>query len=341
MLVLSLMTSAHLLGATPAARLDIRWDTSEADAALAILEKGEAASPSDWKKLFRSKCFVRLEAREVALGKTLGTPRTVDLEAFRRHLTNPEVRSQRATFLRSLQEWKKTDLESLSRKVQRFLPTGSPQSFTLCPMIKPQDNSFVFDLGGKEPSIFLYLDPNLTQPQFEVMVAHESHHVGLGGHKRPDLLAKVETQSQQVQDACQWMGAFGEGFAMLAAAGGPDAHPHAVSKVEDRERWDRDIANFPQHFAELDAFFVSILEGRLKGDALRQQAARFYGPEQGPWYTVGYQMAVLVERHLGHARLLQCMEDPRLLPGAYEEATAKAGGTRPHWNAKLLERLAF
>jgi hypothetical protein len=41
-----------------------------------------------------------------------------------------------------------------------------------------------------------------------------------------------------------WIGGFGEGFAMLAAAGGPDVHPHAVSASDERARWDKDVANF-------------------------------------------------------------------------------------------------
>jgi hypothetical protein len=41
-----------------------------------------------------------------------------------------------------------------------------------------------------------------------------------------------------------WLGAFGEGFAVLAAAGGPAVHPHATGTAEDRARWDEDVANF-------------------------------------------------------------------------------------------------
>jgi len=43
------------------------------------------------------------------------------------------------------------------------------------------------------------------------------------------------------QAEASWIGAFGEGFAMLAAAGGPAIHPHAVSSPEERARWDKDV----------------------------------------------------------------------------------------------------
>jgi len=229
----------------------------------------------------------------------------------------------------------------ISSRVQAFLPQGSPQTFTLAPMIKPQDNSFVFDLEGPNPAIILYLDPNLSQGEFESLVAHEAHHVGLGGYRNPLEQEMLAQQPQEVQDVVRWVGAFGEGFAMLAAAGSTEVHPHAVSKPRDRERWDQDIALFAQHQKELDAFFMDVLEGRLQGDAQKQRAFEFYGPEQGPWYTVGYQMAVLVERQLGRERLLQCMTKPRLLLAAYHEAAQRQGGNWPRWNPALIERLGF
>ena len=50
------------------------------------------------------------------------------------------------------------------------------------------------------------------------------------------------------------IGAFGEGFAMLAAAGGPDVHPHAVSSPEERARWDKDMLNFNDDLKKVECF---------------------------------------------------------------------------------------
>ena len=41
-------------------------------------------------------------------------------------------------------------------------------------MVKPKTNSFVFETTSN-PAIFLYLDPEESQSEFENIVAHESH----------------------------------------------------------------------------------------------------------------------------------------------------------------------
>lgn len=45
---------------------------------------------------------------------------------------------------------------------------------------------------------------------------------------------------------------FSEGLAMVAAAGGPDVHPHAKSTPEIRAGWDRDVANFEQDLRKVE-----------------------------------------------------------------------------------------
>lgn len=40
-------------------------------------------------------------------------------------------------------------------------------------------NSFVWELSS-DPTIFLYLDPEVTRDKFDNNVAHELHHIGLG-----------------------------------------------------------------------------------------------------------------------------------------------------------------
>lgn len=44
---------------------------------------------------------------------------------------------------------------------------------------------------------------------------------------------------------------------------------------------------------------------------------------QGPWYTVGWKMAVLIEKTYGRAKLIECMCDQRKLLATYNEAAKK------------------
>ena len=62
---------------------------------------------------------------------------------------------------------------------------------------------------------------------------------------------------------------------------------------------------------------------------------------QGPWYTVGWKMAVTIERVYGRARLIECMCDQRRLLSTYNEAALKLGRSSPEqltlWSASLVE----
>lgn len=126
---------------------------------------------------------------------------------------------------------------------------------------------------------------------------------------------------------------------MLAAAGGPNVHPHAASKPRDRERWDRDMADFAKNQKELDGFFLKLLNGKLSGEQVNQQAFSYFGV-QGPWYTVGYKMAVTIESIYGRERLIQVMCDPAMLFPVFNAAArelARRGGEQlPLWSADLV-----
>jgi Putative zinc dependent peptidase (DUF5700) len=129
------------------------------------------------------------------------------------------------------------------------------------------------------------------------------------------------------------IGAFGEGFAMLAAAGGPDTHPHAVSSQEDRARWDKDVANFNDDLKKVETLFINIMENRLTQDEVQETAFSFFGV-QGPWYTVGWKMSALIEKTFGRAKLIECICDQRKLLATYNRAALKK-------NRRLREALAL
>ena len=162
----------------------------------------------------------------------------------------------------------------------------------------------------------------------------------------PPVFGPVTTRavkpSPNARTALTYARAFGEGFAMLAAAGGPDIHPHAVSGPEDRARWDRDVANFDSDLRTVEKFFLDVLAGRLSEQQIGEAVAPFYG-EQGAWYTVGWKMSVVIEKALGRRTLVATMCDPRLLFATYNRAAARHNrkSRRPLalWSPTLLEEI--
>jgi len=147
---------------------------------------------------------------------------------------------------------------------------------------------------------------------------------------------------QNTQNVLLWVGAFGEGFATLAAAGSPDIHPHAVSLPEERAQWDKDIANFNGDLKKIETFFLNVLDNKLTEEERTKVARSFYGV-QGAWYTVGWKMAVMIERTYGRATLIECMCDQRKLLTTYNEAAAKYNRSAREplalWSSSLVEGL--
>jgi len=314
-------------------RIQLTVDTSEADAVLFILARRTAGEPvvaSDWERLFGSEPYRRLKRREREM------KRAFEDDEFQRFVLSDTLLKGARELEGTVAAWKRADLEAAARRVLTYLPSQSRIRAKVFPVIKPQTNSFVFDVQT-DPAIFLYVDPALGAEQFENTVGHELHHIGLAsvaGEMDPAL----KGLPPRARAAAEWMGAFGEGMAMLAAAGGPDVHPHAHSSPEDRARWDHDLANFSRDLQSVERFFLNVIDGRLAGeDEIRQKGFAFFGV-QGPWYTVGWKMAALVEQRYGRETLIECMLDPRRLLATYNRATTmrKSNERLPVWSPRLL-----
>jgi hypothetical protein len=329
MVLATLMASGAPLRADE--RVQLVVDTSEGDAVLSILAKrraGETIPASDWERLFESEPYRSLKRREAEM------KRAFDDAEFRRFVLSDELLEQAEPLRRTLAAWTKADLAAAARRVLAYLPAEARIRAKVFPMIKPKTNSFVFDVDN-DPKVFLYLDPARTAAQFENTVAHELHHIGLAS-VADEAEAALADLPAPARKAAGWMGAFGEGIAMLAAAGGPDIHPHAASPAEDRARWDRDVATFGRDLRLVEQFFLDIIDGRLAGeDAIRERGFAFFGV-QGPWYTVGWKMAAVVEREYGRAALIECMLDPRRLLATYNRAARREKGA-PLWSPRLLK----
>jgi putative zinc-dependent peptidase DUF5700 len=323
---------ASLLAVTAVAddAVHLQIDTTEADAVLAILAKRKDGAPvtdSNWQHLFQTAPYKKLKRREAEM------KRPFEDAEFREFVLSEPVLKQRQVLQDTLAAWKRIDLETSARSVLRYLPAQARIRAKVFPVIKPKTNSFVFDLKD-DPTIFLYLDPAVSAPQFANTVRHELHHIGLSSVSSEKALEELPPRAKA---AAEWMGAFGEGMAMLAAAGGPDVHPHADSTAEDRARWDRDVSNFDRDLRAVEAFLLDVIDGTLNENAAREKGFSFFGV-QGPWYTVGWRMATFVEQAYGRPTLIECMLDPRRLLATYNSAVTTSKKTSlPLWSDRLLK----
>jgi hypothetical protein len=334
-----------LLAKDPACRsqtnrqLNVQIVTDEADAVLAILAKRKAAQPvsdSDWQHLFASEGNVSLKKRELSF------KRPFDDAQFKLFVLSDQLATRAASLSATLEGWQHADLNGAARKSLAYLPAGAQITAKIYPVIKPQPNSFVFE-ASSDPAIFLYHNPEVTKDQFENTLAHELHHIGYSGSCGSGKTNSESKPPQNLQDVIEWISAFGEGFAMLAAAGGPDNHPHQFSKPEDRARWDRDMANFNSDLKKVEGFFTDILGNKLTKERQQEAGYAFFGV-QGPWYTVGWKMAVVIEKTYGRAKLIECLCDHRKLLSTYNRAATEFNRTAREplalWSPAVLDTIS-
>jgi hypothetical protein len=234
------------------------------------------------------------------------------------------------------------DMTALGGQALRYLPDNAVIRARVFPEIKPKPNSFVWRHGDDGPAIVLYLDEHKSRAQFANTVTHECHHIGLESVD-PESGRLAAGKPQSVRTALEWMGAFGEGEAVLAAAGGPDVHPHAQDDSAGRARWDNDMEHFNGDLLAVQEFFVDILDGRLVGSAAIQARADPFFGYQGAWYTVGYRMATIVEKRFGRPALIRGIVDPRVLLTLYNQAAAEHNAADSAylstWSPAFLKRL--
>ena len=321
----------------PQNQIDVTLVTDEADAVLQILAKratNQPVSDADWQRLFDSEGYVRLRRREESMQRPFTD------EEFKSFVLSDKLLQNAGALAKTLANWKRAKAAGAARRALDYLPNDAVIRAKIYPVIKPRENSFVFEVKTN-PGIFLYLDPAKTKEQFENTLAHELHHIGYGSRcPERNVETEIAIRSPAVRDTLHWIGAFGEGFAMLAAAGGPDVHPHKFSAAEDRARWDRDMGNFNNDLKQVESFFRDILDGRLKDDERDKRGFSFFGV-QGPWYTVGWRMAVLIEETFGRKRLIECMCDQRKLLATYNEAARRYNNKSAEplvlWSSEIVD----
>jgi hypothetical protein len=328
--------------AAAVAPVHVRLVTDEADAALAILDTraaGSAVSPALWARLFDSEGFRRLAKRQQSFGAT-GVE-----ESMREYLQSAEALAATAGLHAALTRWRSIDVEAAATRAAAYLPAGLGIKATIYPVVKRTNNSFVFEIDT-DPAIFLAIDPAPTTEQLANTLAHELHHVGTAGCALPaDLAALPETAPARA--AFQWLGGFGEGMAVLAAAGSPDHPPHLEDPAGDWIVWQRDLARFDDDVPRLSEFFSGVLAGRWAADEQQKRFIALINPPdvpQGPFYTVGWLMAATVEKALGHQAVVETVCDPRRLLARFDAVAGDHprgdGGGFATWSTELLRALS-
>ncbi len=313
-----------------AKQIDVKIVSDEARYVLEVLKKrktNQTITDADWRKIFESEGYIRLKKRELSLN------RPFEDEEFKKFVLSDDLLKRYELLKSTLLNWEKANVKNSAIAALNYLPKDAVIRAKIYPVIKPRDNSFVFEIK-ENPAIFLYLDPNVTRAQFENTLAHELHHIGFGTTcPRSETEADVKKLTEEKQAVLRWTGAFGEGLAMLAAAGDADTHPHRFSKAEDRMRWDADVKNFDENRKKVEMFFEDVLDKKITGDKITETAFSFFGV-QGAWYTVGWRMSFVIEKIFGREKLIEVFCDQRKLLKTYNEAVRK-------YNAETGENLSL
>ncbi len=325
----SCRTAAPGSSAPPRVRIEI--DPAEARAVLRIAEEQAsrgAVSDGSWAALVATHGYRDLKLREQALGRSFTD------DEFRAFATSEELVQRRDALRGALTAWSGYDLDASAGRALRYLPPGARIEAIVYPMIKPKHNSFVYrtDRGR---AIFLYLDPEVSGPKFENTVVHELHHIGYASACEDPPPANPRAWARA------YTGGFGEGFAVLAAAGDASTHPHATSDPAERAVWERDVARVGEDMRRLEAFFLDIAAGRLATEnEMDARALSFVATEdvpQGAYYTVGWHMASTIENARGRDAFVKVVCDAPAVMALYDEIAGGSGA--PRWSQELLEAL--
>ncbi len=313
-LLSSAFVAAGPVGVRPQ-QVAVRLVTDEAEAVLEILEKRsrrEDIGEDDWRRLEQSEGYVRLKRRQESFGAQEFASR------FRTFVMSSELLERRESLRHALDAWASVAIHDAAERALVYLPAGSRLHAKIYPVIKNTSNSFVFELDS-DPAIFFYLDPERSAAEFQNTLAHELHHVGAAACDEPEGTDSLPEATRRV---VSWLGAFAEGLAVLAAAGSPDVHPHAASPSEAWVVWERDVANFNRDLGRIEDFFQNILDGTLTEEEQRTNLFQFINTDdvpQGPFYTVGWKMASIVEKARGRDPVIAAACDPRVLLAAYND----------------------
>ncbi|HEX9500748.1 MAG TPA: DUF5700 domain-containing putative Zn-dependent protease, partial [Thermoanaerobaculia bacterium] len=156
-------------------RVHVQFLPDEAQSVLAILDTRaahRAVDDAQWQRLFASEGYIRLKKRELSMKRPL------DDAAFREFVLSDALLAKREMLARTVADWTSADLSHAAALALAYLPANATIYAKVYPVIKPQSNSFVFEVDS-DPAIFMNVDDK-PRAEFERTIAHEMHHIGFG-----------------------------------------------------------------------------------------------------------------------------------------------------------------
>lgn len=308
--------------------VEVRWIDDEPRAVIEAAYDG-VVTAKERSAIVATEGYRRLRDRELGMNRPF-----VEDEFFKFLDALPAKPDQ---YQSTLQAWAQIDFRSLAAKASYYLPEGARLDASVYPLIKPKQNSFVWDVTNK-PAIMLYLDPAMTPEEVAMTVCHELHHIGYANScPSSEFSAWVKRQSTSLQEAWKWAGALGEGYAVLAAASDRN-RPVNAAKEDVKAAWDDGMSHLARDLSLVARFLSGTATGEWDIDAAGAKAREFYGT-QGPWYTVGFVVATTIEEAFGRRALIKVYEDPRQVFTQYNAAVRKLKKDLPVWPQTLINSM--
>ncbi len=333
--------------AQPARDVDVRLDARQARGTLDLLtvrQSGQTVNRQQWDRVFETEAYRRLLARETGIDKLLGIDRGYSDESFLEWAESDEALEGLEARERTLTSWMSVDANEAGRKAMKYLPAHVALKATVYLIVRKQTNSFVWDLPHN-PAIFLWVGPDLSASEMATTLAHELHHVGLSDACQRD---DRETEGP-VATARGWLSGFGEGLAVLAAAGGPDEPTHPAEQTELLASWNARQDSLEIDMRRVEAFLTDVATGKVEGEEAQQRGMAFVNTDtvpQGAFYTLGWFMGATIERGLGREAVIEATCDHGLLLDRYQQAARKANARGPAkrlplWSEDVLTLLGI
>lgn len=305
----------------------------QCEVALRILESDpKCGGETLLTELFSTKGYRWLKERELAMKQEFTD---ADFSTF---ILSDDLRQQAQLFRAVLDNLQKLSMESLANQAKEYLPSDANIDAFVVPLIKPKRNSFVYPIEGKIV-VFLSLNSDVTTSRLQNTIAHELHHVGLRTVYQGPNSVLDGVEDSRIKELLRFTQPLGEGYAMLAAAGGPDIHPNDHDP-ELKILWDQRMTTFDRDFDDIDQFLCDVFTEKYDQEEAMEKGFEMMGV-QGPWYTVGWKTAAVIELAYGKNRLIQCIADPTQLFSTYNQATSiykkNHGTSLPTWSLELVE----